>query len=448
MQKLGASLSHWAEKFIPDPFIFALMLTLLTMILSAFFTHHSAFSIIGFWYRGFWDLLAFGMQMSLILITGYALATAPVMKKFVDVLAGFPKNTASAAMLIALVAVLTGYLNWGLAIVVAPLLARETARQAQKAGRRFHYPLLGAAAYMGLAVWHGGFSGSAPLTVATAGHFLADQIGVIPVSQTLFAPVNLIAALVLIPGIPLLFKILAPAAGGKVVSIDEVDPGWDLSGRPDSAPAENSPSLAFKLENSRILSLTMAILAFGFIVYYFFHNGLRLNLNIVNFSFLFAGILLHQTPKNYLRAVSEGVKGAAGIILQFPFYAGIMGVMKFSGLITLFTHFITSIASPTTYPLLTFLSASVVNIFVPSGGGQWAVQGPVVAAAAKQMGVPVAKAVMAFAYGDQWTNLFQPFWALVLLGITRLKASQIMGYCMAVMLVGFLFFAVILLLPL
>ena len=448
MQKLGVSLSRWAEKYIPDPFIFALILTLLTMVLSALFTRHSALSIIGFWYRGFWDLLAFGMQMSLILITGYALATAPSMKKLVDVLAGFPKNTASAAMLIALVAVLTGYLNWGLAIVVAPLLARETARQALKAGRRLHYPLLGAAAYMGLAVWHGGFSGSAPLTVATAGHFLAGQIGVIPVSQTLFAPVNLVAALVLIPGIPLLFKILAPAADGKIVSIDEVDPDWEVAGRSDSPRAENSPSLAFKLENSRMLSLTVGMLALVFIVQYFIRNGLRLNLNIVNFSFLFAGILLHRTPGNYLRAVSEGVKGAAGIILQFPFYAGIMGIMKFSGLITLFTHFITSIASPATYPLLTFASASVVNIFVPSGGGQWAVQGPVVVAAAKQMGVPVAKAVMAFAYGDQWTNLFQPFWALVLLGITRLKASQIMGYCMAVMLVGFFFFAAILLLPL
>ncbi|MGD9228978.1 MAG: TIGR00366 family protein, partial [Desulfobacterales bacterium] len=191
---------------------------------------------------------------------------------------------------------------------------------------------------------------------------------------------------------------------------------------------------------SMAISIIVGVMGLIIIVWYFATKGFKLNLNIVNFTFMIVGILLHRTPINYVRAIAEGTRGCAGIILQFPFYAGIMGMMKYSGLIVVIAGWFVAISNQFTYPLFTFISASLVNIFVPSGGGQWAVQGPVVVEAAKTIGVSYSKTVMALAYGDQWTNLFQPFWALALLGLTGLKARQIMGYCMAVMLIGLVFF--------
>ena len=196
------------------------------------------------------------------------------------------------------------------------------------------------------------------------------------------------------------------------------------------------PGIRFTLHAGEIVGIAGLII----VGQYFWKNGFKLNLDIVNFTFLAVGILLHRTPINYVRAVAEGTKGCSGIILQFPFYSGIMGMMKLSGLIVVIAGWFVAISNQYTFPLLTFISAGLVNIFVPSGGGQWAVQGPVIVEAAKAMGVDYTKVIMALAYGDQWTNLFQPFWALALLGLTGLKARQIMGYCMTVMFIGFIFF--------
>jgi short-chain fatty acids transporter len=164
----------------------------------------------------------------------------------------------------------------------------------------------------------------------------------------------------------------------------------------------------------------------------------------VNFTFLIVGIILHKRPIAYVRAVAEGVRGCAGIILQFPFYAGIMGMMKFSGLVVVMAGWFVAISNTTSYPVFTYISACIVNLFVPSGGGQWAVQGPIMVQAAHTLHFSIPKTIMALAYGDQWTNLFQPFWALPLLGICGLRARDIMGYCMAVMLIGIPIYIIVL----
>ena len=202
---------------------------------------------------------------------------------------------------------------------------------------------------------------------------------------------------------------------------------------------------ADKLENSVALSMIIGIGGLIYIVYYFATKGFKLNLNIVNFTFLMVGILLHKRPIAYVRAIAEGTRGCAGIILQFPFYAGIMGMMKFSGLVGVIAGWFVAISNAATYPIFTYISAMIVNIFVPSGGGQWAVQGPVMVEAAKMLKFSIPKTVMAVAYGDQWTNLFQPFWALPLLGITGLRARDIMGYCMALMFLGIPLYIILLL---
>jgi short-chain fatty acids transporter len=444
---MGSYFSRWADKYMPDPFLFAILLTFLTLILGVIFTDNGPFAMLKHWNKGFWELLTFSMQMCLILVTGYALATTKAVRRGIEALADIPKTGAGAATLVALVAIIAAYINWGLGIIVGALMARQVALRGYQKGVAMHYPLLGAAGYAGLAVWHGGFSASAPLLVATEGHFLADKIGIIPVSQTLFSPLNIVVAVFLIIGLPFLFRFLNPVDESETVTIDKVLPNIDdyLSEKEEDSEQQRRDTVASKLENSMAISLIVGLMGLIIVVWYFVTKGFKLNLNIVNFTFMIVGILLHRTPINYVRAITEGTRGCAGIILQFPFYAGIMGMMKYSGLIVVIAGWFVAISNQFTFPLFTFISASLVNIFVPSGGGQWAVQGPVVVEAAKTIGVSYPKAIMALAYGDQWTNLFQPFWALALLGLTGLKARQIMGYCMAVMLIGIVFFILALL---
>jgi short-chain fatty acids transporter len=430
--RLGNYFTKWAHKYMPDPMIFAILLTFLTYIMGLIFTKSTPFQMVVDWYKGFWTLLAFGMQMCVILVTGYALATTPVVQKFLRWLAGIPKSTAGAALLVAVVAVIAGLINWGLGLIVGAILALEVGRQGYKNNRKFHYPLLVAAGYMGLAVWHGGLSGSAPLLVATKGHFLEKDIGIINVSQTIGSSLNITIAIIMIILIPLVLYLMAPKDESRVQTIR---PELCEVGAEPSTP-KTEWTFADKLENSIALSMITGLGGLIYLVYYFATNGPNLNLNIVNFTFLIVGILLHKRPIGYVRAVSEGVRGCAGIILQFPFYAGIMGMMKFSGLVVIIAGWFVAISNSTTYPVFTYISAAIVNLFVPSGGGQWAVQGPIMVKAAQTLHFSVPKTIMALAYGDQWTNLFQPFWALPLLGICGLRARDIMGYCMAIMLIG------------
>lgn len=444
LEKLGDRFSQVAEKYMPDPFVIALLLTALTFGLCLIFTDHSTSELAGFWYgkKGFWNPggLAFALQMCLILVTGYALATTSIVRTVIQRLAEIPQSTAGAAWLVATVAVISGYINWGFALVVGALLAREVATQGEAREVAFHYPLLGAAGYMGLAVWHGGLSGSAPLKVAEEGHFFEAAIGVIPVSQTLFSPLNLTVAGTFIIGLPLLFRFLAPSDPEKIQTISQVVPDFSLkewaSEGEEEHQSDEATTFAQKFENSFFLTLVFATAGFAYVVYYFAVLGKNLDLNMIITIFFLAGFLLHGSPRKYVEAVTEGTRGCGGIILQFPFYFGIMGLMIQSGLGKMMAQGMISIANSTTYPLFTFVSAGLVNLFVPSGGGQWAVQGQIVLDTAKELGVSPSKAILAFSYGDQWTNLLQPFWALALLGITGLQARQIMGYCMAVMLLG------------
>lgn len=447
MQALGRYMCHKAERYMPDPFVFAILLSFLTFALAWALTSHHPIELFGFWQQGLWDLLQFSMQMCLVLVTGYALASSAPILSLIRMLAGIPQSSAGAAAMVCLVSVLTGFINWGLAIVVGALLAREVARACQNRGLKVHYPLLGAAGYMGLAVWHGGLSGSAPLTLNQPGHFLEAQIGIIDPSQTLFHPLNLLVSAILIIGLPILFYLMSPKAENEMTLIDDVLP-QNLDINPQLPELQGAAGLAHNLENSKVLAFLMG--ASGMIMVALLVQKLGwqkfLNLNNVNLLFLSLGILFHGTPIRYVKAVQHGVQACSGIILQFPLYAGIMSLMKSSGLAAMTVKSIAATASQASLPLFTFISAAILNIFVPSGGGQWAVQGPIMVEVLQQLGGDLSKSVLAFCYGDQWTNLLQPFWALALLGITGLRASQIMGYCLTVMLAGIIMFSTILLL--
>ncbi|WP_026894431.1 short-chain fatty acid transporter [Clostridiisalibacter paucivorans] len=418
------------QKYLPDPFLFAVILNFIVFILGMVVTGQGPKDMVLHWGNGFWNLLAFSMQMVLVLVTGHALANAPIIKRFLANLAKIAKTPSQAILAVTFISIIACWINWGFGLVIGALYARQLAKRV----KNVDYRLLIASAYSGFVVWHAGISGSIPLKLATAGADLAKATNnavtePVSTSLTIFSPFNLIISGIILITMPLLNKAMHPSEDEAIA----VDP--ELLEDENLEPNIENPTPADKMENSPVLSILIGIMGIAFAVFYFAKNGFALNLNIVNFLFLFAGIILHGTPKRYIGAVAEATKGASGIILQFPFYAGIMGMMvgvnpetgsSFAGVIS---EGFVNISTPTTFPLFTFLSAGIVNFFVPSGGGQWAVQAPIMMPAGNALGVSTAKTGMSIAWGDAWTNMIQPFWALPALGIAGLGARDIMGFC-------------------
>lgn len=407
------------QKYLPDAYLFAVILTFIAYLMALALTGKSALDLVVMWGNGLYGILGFAMQMILILVTGHALASSKPVKSVLRTLGGIPKTTASAAALTAFVSGIANFFNWGFGLVVGALLAREIARQCEEAD----YGFTVAAAYSGFVIWHGGISGSIPLAVATKGHIVEKLTGIIPVSQTIFSSANLIITGACILTIPLLFVLMAP----KREDIRRVDPAL-LADAPEIAPPEN-PTFSEKLENSKIINALFGAMGVVYLGNHFATKGFDLNLNIVICIFFVAGVILHMTPINYVRAVDAAIRGAGGIALQFPLYGGIQGIMVASGLAAIIAKWFISFSTPTTFPLFTFIAGGVINFFVPSGGGQWIVQGPINIPAGLALGVDPAKVAMGISYGDQWTNMIQPFWALPLLGIAKLGVRDIMGYC-------------------
>ncbi|MCP1325823.1 short-chain fatty acid transporter [Halomonas sp. 707D4] len=406
------------ERYLPDPYIFVLLLTLVAAVAAIAVERQTPLAVLRMWGDGFWGLLTFSMQMLLVLVTGFMLASSPPVKRLLARLAGTAKSAGGAIVLVTLVSLAASWINWGFGLVVGALFAKELARLV-----RVDYRLLVASAYSGFVVWHGGLAGSIPLTIATDGHFAFDQIGVIGTGSTIFAFFNLAIVVCLFVAVPLINRMMLPSEKESIY----IDPRL-LDDEPPPLTRTTRP--AEKLENSLALSLLVGVPGLLFLLDHFLLRGGSLNLNVVNFLFLFVAIVLHRTPHNLLTSLNEAIKGGAGIVIQFPFYAGIMAIMVQSGLAQSLSEWLVSFASAASLPFWSFISAGLVNIFVPSGGGQWAVQAPVMLPAAEALGADVARIAMAVAWGDAWTNLLQPFWALPVLAIAGLKAKDIMGFCL------------------
>ncbi|GAF13459.1 short chain fatty acids transporter [Bacillus sp. JCM 19045] len=420
------------QRYLPDAFIFAIILTIIVFVLGISLTSSGPIEMVYYWGDGFWDLLAFTMQMTLIVVTGYILASTKVMATLMKRLALLAHTPGQAVILVTIVASFACLINYGFGLVVGALFAKHVVKRVPTVD----YRLLIAAAYSGFLVWHGGLSASIPLTIASEDHFLVDTLGVIPVTQTLLSPYNLFIVVTLIATLPII-NYFSLKSIKKQTYIDplflESEPKDELAVSKDAAltPAE-------RLENSSILSLLIGSAGLLFVTFHFIDNGLDLNINIVNFTILFLGILFHRTPKRLLNSVTEGVKNAGGIIIQFPFYAGIMGMMVASGLSDQMALWFVHISTEATLPFLTFISAGLINLFIPSGGGQWAVQGPIMIPAAIELGADTARVAMAVAWGDAWTNMIQPFWALPVLAIAGLKVRDIMGFCLILLIWSFI----------
>lgn len=436
------------RRYLPSPFTIAVLLTLATLLLALVFTESTAeenhlFAIFSYWENGIWNtnLLVFAYQMMLILVLGHVLVLSKPMERLILSITKYVKNTSNAAVLVVFSTMLVSFFNWGLGLIFGAILARKVGEYAQANSISLNYPLIGACGYGGLMVWHGGISGSAPIKVSETGHLQellgntvsADVIAQLPLSistaSTVFSASNLIIFFVVLISISILVYILGKKAIPGKIELNQY--------QFKSVEKENLIG-AEKLDYSKLPSTLFGVLILGVFLIQYLPSVQRLNItpNMLNFFMLGLAIILHGSFKSFLVAIEEAIGDVAGILIQFPLYFGIMGIMGSSGMINQISDFFVSISTETTLPIFTFFSAGLVNIFVPSGGGQWAVQGPLVLQSALALNVPLPKAIMALSYGDQITNMLQPFWALPLLGITKLKAKEILPYTLLFMLLG------------
>lgn len=427
MQKVTAFFTELMRRYLPDPFVFAIGLTLLTMVLAVLVQGQAVTALTTSWGKGFWALLAFTTQMAVILAMGYVLATAPLTDRFLDRLVARVNDPRMAVIVATLVGGVGSWLNWGFGLVVGGIVARKLALRV----KGVHYPLIIASAYSGFTLYGLGLSASIPVLISTKGHPLEAQMGVIPLSETIFSPTMLITSLVTIVTLPLLNAWLHPKAGQPVKEIDR-----NFEERPKASALnvdlDEGNTLANRLNNSRILSYVIGLIGMGYVALHFVQGG-SIDLNLINFFILFLGILLLGTPIRYVEKLNEGIRTISGIILQYPFYAGIMAIMASSGLVTTFSEAFTKIATPGTLPFWGLISSFVINFFAPSGGGHWVIQGPFMIEAAKAIGANVGHTSTAVMLGNAWNDLVQPFWILPALALSKLKLKDIMGYTVIMM---------------
>jgi short-chain fatty acids transporter len=426
MQRLALALTRWSTRWVPDSWVIAVILTLVAGLTAVLATGKSPVAVVGYWGDGLWELLAFGMQMAIVIVSGYILAETPVFKNLLERLAGLAKGPRSAVALMALTSLLLAWLNWGLSLIGSGVFAKTLARRVPKADFR----LLVASAYLGLGcLWHAGLSASAPLLVATEGHFLVKQIGVIPVTQTIFHPFNLLLSLAVIVVMTTVAVVAHPPEAASVF-LDDHSPAE----HPQTQAIPRTPAEA--IEQSPLINWLIGGAGLLWLVQYLAQKGAAgINLNVVNLFFLTLGVLLHGTPQRFLKAAEEAGHHVWGIVVQFPLYGGIFGIIKYSGLQDIASTWFAGATSPALYPLFVTWYSGVLNYLIPSGGAKWAVEAPYVLQAAQTMGASVPATVLAYAWGDMLTDIVQPFWAIPLLGLAKLQFRDIMGYAL-------LFFAV------
>ncbi|MFC6905917.1 short-chain fatty acid transporter [Halalkalicoccus tibetensis] len=432
---LGAVASRVVQRYLPDAFIFALLLTFVTMVLAVLLTPTGPAAVTAQWGEGFWFVITFSMQASLALLTGWAIADSPPVKKVLGRLARIPNTQRQAIVATALVGQLVGLFHWGIVLVAGAIFAREVGIAMDQQGIEIHYPLLVATAYAGLLPWHQGLSGASYLLSATPGHFLEDSIGVIPVSQTMFTVPNVLMA----GSIVLLTLVLMPLMAPKedLVTIPEEklrkadDDFMTDGGNVEDPHRSRTSALKSAIVDSKLLCIGTGLLLWAYLLYLFATSPFTevLDINVFISAMLGLGFIFHMSFASFFGVFREAIEGASQVIIQFQFYGGIMGVMDASGLAELIAATAAQYATEQTWYLLVFVSAGVVNFFVPSGGGQWTVTGELMTNATQNIdGTDVETMMVAFAMGDQWTNMIQPFWAIPVLGIAGLSIRDMMGY--------------------
>jgi len=423
---------RYAERYIPDPYLYALILTFVTAAASFVWTEAGAAKIVASWYDGIWAILAFAMQMALILATGVALADAPPVRRLLERIASIPARQSDAVVTLFLAGAFANWLNWGFGLVVGALLAREMAKRI----RDVDFALLVAVAYMGNMVWASGLSSSIALASATPGsalNIIEKVTGHIAgFSETIFTAYNLVPTVLVFCIIPLMLIAIAPNPAEMKRVPPELLKRQEIA--PDSAPREKH--FAARIENAPLFTLLIVAMGVAYETQTIAAQGFTLDINGMIFIALMLGLIFHWRPIRYVRAFNSAARTVGPILLQFPLYGGIMGMMTGTGLAAVIAQAFVAFSTHATLPFWSFVSSNIISLFVPSGGGHWAVQGPFMVPAAISLHVDPALTAMATAMGEQTANMIQPFWALPVLAIAGLAIRDIMGYCVMALIVG------------
>ena len=429
--KLAKPFVRLVDKYYPDAFLFVIILSILTFVLAITLTGSTSSETLKAWGGGLPELFTFTAQITIVMITAHALAHTSPIEKLLVKLGDIPKKPVQAYALVTFISGLASLFAWSFGLIVGGISAKFIAIGCEKKKIKIHYPLLVASAYSGYVIWHMGYSSSAALFVASEGHSLVSRIGVIPVTETIFNSFNITVALLTLITITIICPLMRPSRDSEIIEIDTKL----LKDKSKTKNINEINSFAQRIENNRYLSFLTGISLIGYIFLIYSEKGFFLDLNIVSWTFLSIGLLLANSPIHYVKLVNNAALTVGPIILQYPFYAGIMGIMADTGLIKILADGIASVATSETLGFFSFLSGGLVNMFIPSGGGQWAVQGPVMIQAAETLNVEPYVIVLGVAYGDQWTNMIQPFWTIPLLAIAGLHMRQIMGYTFVIFIV-------------
>lgn len=432
LRKLSHMLNFGMDRVLPDAIVLAFLLTFITFVMGLVLTDSGPLDMVIYWGEGFWGFLSFSMQMAMIIATGYIVSEAPPIKRALISLCKIPKNGIQGVVFIAVASAILGWISWGLGLVAGAILARSVALNL----RKVDFKLYVAVAYTG-AITTGlfGISGSEFLLVNTPGYFMEEVLGLIPLSQTVFEPSLLLAQVL---GLVIVVPLLAALIHTKSKDTPEMDANIldrfleqekaALALKSNRKP-KSQMTFAERVDNSPVTTLLIGIGGLVYLVYWFVTQGFNLTLDIMNFLLLIVGILCHGSPRNLLTACEEGVRSAYGVLIQFPFYAGIQGMMGASGLVAIIANAFATHSTATSFPFLCYFCMAIINFFIPSSGGIFMVAGPALGQAALDLGVEANKFLISFTAGETISNIIQPFWAIPLLGIAGLKMKDIMGYC-------------------
>jgi short-chain fatty acids transporter len=429
------------ERTIPDPFVLAILITVLVAAISAVFAPHASVGrLVGGWYKGFFDILTFAFQITLVLVTGHAFAHAPPVQRVFKALVSLARTPAQAATLTFVLVAVASFCNWGLGLVVSALLAREVAKR-----MRVDFAWIVAAGFSGWVVWASGISSSIALAQSTPGssmNVVQKLTGqVLPFSATVFTRFNLVPTLVMLVAMPFVFALLKPNDADAVVLDTEKHPDAPVREKP-----QGKLSFARWIEYSWLGSAFIGVAGVAFFVLTYTQHLAFSGVNAVIFVMFIAGVILHGYPLAYADAVKNAAKQTGSMMLQYPLYGGIMGMMDATGLPDVISHFFIAISNAHTLPFWSFVCSLIVTFFIPSGGGHWAVQGPFVVPAALALHAPVPATTMAVAMGEQVSNMMQPFWAAPVVAMAGIGVQRVLGFTVMTFVVGAIVYGAALLL--
>jgi len=436
-----AALVYVFERVMPDPFVLSICLTFVVAVLAlAIAPHGNVPTLLDSWYTGTFGILGFALQMILILATGYAIAEAPVVQRGLRALAAGAQTPARAALIVFPIVAVAAWLNWGLGLVVGALLSREIARRAN-----VDFAWLVAGSYSAWSVCNSGLSSSIALSQASHGNALnlvEKATGqVVPLSTTIFAPFVFIPTVLVVVVMTFIFIRMHPKAA-DVVSFKDTAEAQDAGpGDDPHAKTGNTPSFATRLEQSMLGTLLLIVLGVGYLTMEWREKGFDLDINTTILIFLLIGLALQRTPIAYANAIRRAARQTGSMLLQYPIYGGIMGVMKGTGLASMIAKAFVTVATPLSLPLWSYLSSLIITLLVPSAGGHWAVQGPFVLPAALSLHASVPRTAMAVAMAENVSNMLQPFWAVPIVAIAGLRIQRVMGYTAVTFVVSLVIYA-------